>query len=95
MTDHAALGIPACISACAERVLRISVLPSRTIMPTGTSFGVKALEPRSPATSLIDRPASEPPLRVQLNVRCAKLAPSTFSTASGAKQTWTSCRIGS
>ena len=68
MTDHAALGIP----ACAERVLRISALPSRTIMPTGTSFGVKAPEPRSPATSLIDRPASEPPLNVELNVRCAK-----------------------
>jgi hypothetical protein len=56
MTFHELRDTPALVKAVADLVFRIRVLPSRTMISIGTSFGVSAPEWRSPTTSLIVRP---------------------------------------
>jgi hypothetical protein len=63
------------MSAWGERVLRISVFPSRTMTSIGTSFADIAPEFNAPTTSIV-RPEKRPPLlNVSVNEFWANFAP--------------------
>ncbi|WP_423600601.1 hypothetical protein [Roseateles sp. MS654] len=69
---HCDRGMPAASSAWAERVLRISLLPSRTMKSIGISDGFIAPDQRAAATSSTLLPANAPPLlNMEPKVFCA------------------------